>query len=255
MKEMRSLSNIIKYQHITYSEQTYTMPVGRQQMIDQQIAQAKTTQMNQLNNLQANQQNAERRAFTQEIQKQKQLLIEQARQEAQNIILKAKVDAQKIKQEAQAEVQQMYQAAYIQGKQQAELDCAEYVKEAQTLVRDAVQQKEAMLEQYQEDILGIITQVVDKFMDNKLKTDEYARASIYKHATTQLLKQDEHIIKVRVSDQLFNFGSIKELGVEIVQDRGLSIDECIIETTHGDVDAGIASQKAHIMRGLNQIAG
>ena len=149
----------------------------------------------------------------------------------------------------------MYQAAYIQGKQQAEADCATYVEEAKQLVQKALEQKEEMLDQYQDNILGIITQVVDKFMENKLKTDEYARASIFKHATTRLLKQDEHILKVRVSDQLFNFGSIKELGVNLVQDRGLSIDECIIETTHGDVDAGIASQKAHIMRGLKQIAG
>ena len=75
--------------------------------------------------------------------------------------------------------------------------------------------------------------------------DKAALTRIFKKAVDKIKVENEEI-RVRLS--LFNLDAIipDDLGVEVVPDRTLERDECIVETENGEVNISISSQIAQI---------
>jgi len=171
---------------------------------------------------------------------------------ARRIIDEARSQADEIISQARIKAESMAQSAYQEGKQHAEKEKDRIVEKANAvlgqahdMLEETVREREALVARYEDEILDLAVHIARKIIAENIEWDKAALTRIFKKAVDKIKVENEEI-RVRLS--LFNLDAIipDDLGVEVVPDRTLERDECIVETENGEVNISISSQIAQI---------
>jgi flagellar assembly protein FliH len=145
---------------------------------------------------------------------------------------------------------QGHKEGYDQGLQQGLDEARKVIRAFDQAVKDAVSQRETMLEEARHKILDLVIQISRKVTFDSVQVDPDTTASIISKVIDQLIDKSRIKIKVHpdhlptVEQSIDRFLSesvaIKEISIEA--DPRVKTGGCFIETPSGDVDARLSSQ-------------
>lgn len=201
--------------------------------------------------------------------------LSQASAQAQEIIAQAQAQAQEICQQAQAMAQQdakkAYDDAYRQGMQdgysegiqkanaESEAALAQYAQKEEQLQRQYEQRLEEMEPYLIRELTGIYEHVFEVELSQYRNILQHLIAS-----TLRAVEMSEHYL-VHVSEQDYSYvsmqkpqiieeGCVKNSLLEIVEDRTLAKNECLIETESGIFDCSLSVQLTELKRKLQLLS-
>ncbi|MDQ0217076.1 flagellar assembly protein FliH [Peribacillus cavernae] len=197
-------------------------------------------------------------------------VTEQAKSEAEAIVIEARQQAEKILRQAEAsrmhfeevEKMQMVQEArelgfnegIELGKQRGYEECAAAIEHAREIVASSKNDYLAHIEASERTILELGIKVSERIIGTRLEDSEQVYMSIAKQAIKEAKDHPEvelHVHPVHYQYFLAHKEELsaifhKETRFYIYPDQGIGETSCIIESTHGRIDAGIDSQLKEI---------
>lgn len=192
-----------------------------------------------------------------------------AQEEAERIIEEAKERAQKIVEEANEKVQQIRDAAHEEG---IESGREEGLSLAQSEIMDIRAKLEEESRQLQQEYQTAVNEMEPRYVDvlcsllyklTGVLMDEKKDILLYliQGAMSDMDSSERYLIRVSPEDairlEVHRKEMVKRLdgaSIEIQEDKGLSKDECIIETDHQMVDCGIRTQLSNLTLTLRMLA-
>lgn len=201
--------------------------------------------------------------------------LREAQAQAEEILAQAQAQAEEIRQQAQVMAEQDARAAYENAKKQgmqdgyqdglakanaeAEAVRSEYARKEQELLR----QYEEKLEEMEPHLIQQLTGIYEHVFDVELS--QYR--NILQHLITSTLRtvemSDHYLIHVSEQDysyvsmqkaQIIEDGCVKSASLEIVEDRTLGKNECLIETEDGIFDCSLSVQLEELKRKLQLLS-
>lgn len=201
-------------------------------------------------------------------------ILDEAHLEAEAIIRDARAQAEQILEQAKAarehfeqvEKQQLIQEArelgfnegMAFGKQKGYDECAASIEEAKEIVVASKNDYQANIEASEGTILELGIKVAEQIIGTKLQESGEAYLSIIRQAVKKTRDHREvqlHVHPIHyqyILTQKEELMSLfpKETEFYIYPDQDLGENDCIIESTHGRIDAGVDSQLAEIKQKL-----
>lgn len=201
--------------------------------------------------------------------------LQAAQEQAEEILAAAQAQAEEIRQQAQVMAEQDARAAYENAKKQgmqdgyregmqkanAEADAVrrEYAQKEQELQRQYHEKLEEMEPHLIAELSGVYEHVFD------VELSQYR--NILQHLITNTLRSVEmsenYLIHVSEQDysyvsmqkaQIIEDGCVKNATLEIVEDRTLGKNECLIETQDGIFDCSLSTQLSELKRKLQLLS-
>jgi len=196
------------------------------------------------------------------IQEKADRIIEEAK-------IKAEEETRKIKDKMLAEIEleraQIYEKAkengYAKGYNQVLEETQERVEQSKKNLKDAIKEKQDIINQVEPKVVDLIYSVCKKIMYNEIKLNKKSIMYLFRSGFEKV--SDVKQIKVRVSktdtETLSNsINEIKEIigndiGVELITDSNFVNGDCIIETSYGNIDCSLKQQLGVLYKELNLI--
>ncbi len=201
--------------------------------------------------------------------------LQAAQAQADEILAQAQMQAEEIRQQAQVMAEQDARAAYENAKKQGMQDgyqegLQKANAEAEAVRREYAQKEQELLRQYNEKLeemephlMQQLTAVYEHVFDVELS--QYR--NILQHLITNTLRSvemsDHYLIHVSEQDysyvsmqkaQIIEDGCVKNATLEIVEDRTLGKNECLIETEDGIFDCSLSTQLTELKRKLQLLS-
>ncbi|MDK2917385.1 MAG: flagellar assembly protein FliH [Candidatus Petromonas sp.] len=186
-----------------------------------------------------------------EVEKKVQKKIKEAKEEAEKIIGEAYEKSKNIMQQAQRD-------GYEKGK---ELGFEEGKKQAESLITEALNIKEAvlkskkqLLKDIEEDVISLVIDTVEKILNKKVEEDYETIYNLIQLGLEKCAFTENLILRVSPEDYDFVI-SIKDKilalsenisDIQIKQDKSLRKGSCIIDTSSGSIDSSIWTQFNHV---------
>lgn len=177
--------------------------------------------------------------------------IKEAKEEAEKIIGEAYEKSKNIMQQAQRD-------GYEKGK---ELGFEEGKKQAESLITEALNIKEAvlkskkqLLKDIEEDVISLVIDTVEKILNKKVEEDYETIYNLIQLGLEKCAFTENLILRVSPEDYDFVI-SIKDKilalsenisDIQIKQDKSLRKGSCIIDTSSGSIDSSIWTQFNHV---------
>ena len=161
--------------------------------------------------------------------------------EARRIIENAQRKAGDILAEARRASEEMQRSAYEKGQQQARQRWQKTIEQAQAALHGILKEREAIAMRHEEDLVNLALHIARKIIAESIEYDRSVLTRIFKAALGRIKAENEQI-RVRLSLAYMDAIIPDELGVEVVPDRTLDSDECLVETENGEVSISIDSQ-------------
>ncbi|MBE3569959.1 MAG: flagellar assembly protein FliH [Bacillales bacterium] len=203
-------------------------------------------------------------------------MILEARQEADKIMeiaeneakkLKEKIEQEKVswKQEKESLMKQAYQEGYERGIEQGRQDgYKEYktlLQSAKNVVEQSKMEAEKNMIQSEKVILDLAVKTAEKILGTVLEKDEHLFLSLVKRSMKEIKDSREvelHIHPSRYELLLSQKEELEAIFPSAVQlylypDEDLDLNDCIIETIHGRLDASVDSQLFKIRQALMEM--
>ncbi len=203
-------------------------------------------------------------AQVQEAQAQAEEIIQQANARAQEIMEQARImseqDARAAYDKASAQgMQDGYQQGIQKANAEAEAIRSEYRRKEQELERSY----EEKLDELEPHLVKELTAIYEHIFEVELS--QYR--NILKHLISNTLRSvemSEHYL-IHVSDQDYSYvsmqkaqimeeGCVKNANLEIVEDRTLTKNECLVETEDGIFDCSLSVQLTELKRKLQLLS-
>jgi flagellar assembly protein FliH len=204
-----------------------------------------------------------------------QLLVK-ARQEADEIMEKAEYEAKKLKEQLEQEklswkqekeslMEQAYQEGYERGIEQGRQDgYKEYktlLQSAKNVVEQSKMEAQKNIIQSEKVILELAMKTAEKILGTVLEKDEELFSSLVKRSFKEIKDSREVEVHVHPSRYEFLLSQKEELEaifpavveLYLYPDEDLDINDCIIETIHGRLDASVDSQLFKIRQTLMEM--
>lgn len=184
-------------------------------------------------------------------------IIDDATAEAAMRINKAEADAEGVLLEAR-------QRGYLEGKANAEEEYQEYSQRQEETLRGLIEQieqeRDKMLAELEDEILGLCISIVKKVLDDENVKDDIIFNSIIKKALKRMKLEGK--ITVHVSraeyERVFSSGSAsfvlgdERISVSVIEDADMIEGDCIVESENEMINAGLGSQLKNIEQALRQ---
>ena len=201
--------------------------------------------------------------------------LQEATVQAEEILAQAQAQAEEIRQQAQVMAEQDARAAYENAKQQGTQDgyregMQKANAEAEAVRREYAQKEQELLKQYQEQMEEMEPHLIQQLTDIyehifAVELSQYR--NILQHLITNTLRSvemsDHYLIHVSEQDysyvsmqkaQIIEEGCVKNATLEIVEDRTLNKNECLIETEDGIFDCSLSTQLTELKRKLQLLS-
>ncbi len=201
--------------------------------------------------------------------------LQAAQEQAEEILAAAQAQAEEIRQQAQVMAEQDARAAYENAKNQGMQDgyregMQKANAEADAVRREYAQKEQELQKQYHEKLeemephlIAELTGIYEHVFDVELS--QYR--NILQHLITNTLRSVEmsenYLIHVSEQDysyvsmqkaQIIEDGCVKNATLEIVEDRTLGKNECLIETEDGIFDCSLSTQLSELKRKLQLLS-
>lgn len=195
--------------------------------------------------------------------------------QAEEILATAQAEAEEIRRQAQAMAQQDAHAAYENAKRQGEQDgyregLNKANAEAEALRSEYAQKEQelcALYKQKMEDIEPYLIQQLTGIYEHVFDVELSGYRTILQHliaGTLRSVEMSEHYL-IHVSEQDYPYvsmqkaqivedGCIKNASLEVVEDRTLGKNECLIETEDGIFDCSLSTQLTELKRKLQLLS-
>ena len=164
--------------------------------------------------------------------------------------------AEDARQQATAIREEAYQEGYAAGVKQADHDMSERVAAITALAESAIRARSDLLERSESDIIDLVFEIARKVIGEHLSLDPEAIADVARRALSIAADADEYHLHLHPDDaELVEQHLCRDtmgVTVHVVPDDRLSRGDCLVQTTHGRVDARIDTQ-LHAIR--EQLAG
>ncbi len=201
--------------------------------------------------------------------------LQEAYAQAEEIIAQAQAQAEEIRQQAQAMAEQDARAAYENAKQQGTQDgyrdgMQKANAEAEAVRREYAQKEQELMRQYQEqleDMEPYLMQQLTEIYEHVFGVELSQYRNILQHLIANTLRivemSDNYLIHVSEQDysyvsmqkaQIMEEGCVKNATLEIVEDRTLNKNECLIETEDGIFDCSLSTQLTELKRKLQLLS-
>ena len=169
-----------------------------------------------------------------------------------------KIDKHLIKERQQA-YNQGFKDGHKQGLDKGHKEAQQVIDNFNTLIKDAVSQREILYEEAHRKILELVLQIARKVTFETARVDPEVTAGIIAGTIEKLVDKSRIIIKVHpdhlpiIEQQIDRFKGdstvVKEIAIE--PDKRVRYGGCFIETPTGDIDARVDSQLDIIAEELN----
>ncbi|GBR75574.1 flagellar assembly protein FliH [Candidatus Termititenax persephonae] len=144
-----------------------------------------------------------------------------------------------------------------QGKKEIYAQLRKHIEEAQDVVRQARNQKNAIIKSAVPEILRLSTRIAAQVVRNELTQNQNIVMDIVKDAIEKISDNEQVVIKVSAQD-LQNVRNEKDLIIDLVEAKNLSIvpdkhcaeGGCVIETKLGFIDAKVVTKLDMIQTAL-----
>ena len=196
-------------------------------------------------------------------------IVRHAESQAEEIVSKARKDSaaeialirQKAEQEAAMSVSQATDAGYQEGLEAANREGEAIKADAQKCLEDAKNERQAMQESLEPEIVNMIIGITEKLLGNitqvnpaaitNLVRQGFASTSLSGDVTVYVSAQDyEQVIEQKDELLALTDGSVK---LEITKDLSLSPMDCMISTPYGDIDCSLGQQFESLRANLTYI--
>lgn len=198
-------------------------------------------------------------------------IIKNANAEAEKIIEDANAKAESIindaLQSANSQKEEIFENAkndgYKSGMDMAEQEIASLKEEAQQIRDDAISEKEQMLDSVEGEVVGLISDIVQKLLSKTLNIDNSIIFNLIKQGLSQTTITGQVFIRVCYDDYenvLENKDEFSDFidsntSLEVVKDMSLNKGDCVIETPFGNIDCSLSQQFEGLKNSLYYILG
>lgn len=191
-------------------------------------------------------------------------IIEDAKQMYLRIIDEANYEAQRILEEAQNEREAIHVMASEQGYQEGyHAGYAEGLSNADAIIEQATELKqqlddraERMYREAESEFMSMVLDITRKVIGEELTQNPDVSLSLIKQALAKCAFKSK--LTIRVSDEDFDYVNANKDKIimltegindlEVLCDKALSKGSCIVETTSGEINAGIDVQMNEIQK-------
>lgn len=201
--------------------------------------------------------------------------MQAAQAQADEILAQAQVQAEEIRQQAQAMAQQEARAAYDDAKRRGEQDgyregLAKASAEADAVRNEYAHKEQELLKQYNqklEEMEPYLIQQLTGIYEHVFDVELSQYRNILQHLIASTLRSvemsDHYLIHVSEQDysyvsmqkaQIIEDGCVKNASLEVVEDRTLGKNECLIETEDGIFDCSLSTQLTELKRKLQLLS-
>lgn len=201
--------------------------------------------------------------------------LREAQMQADEMLQQARMQADEIRQQAQAMGEQDARAAYEDAKRRGEQDgyregLARANAEAEAVRREYEAKEQELMRSYNEKLeemepylIGQLTGIYEHVFDVELS----GHRNVLQHliaSTLRSVEMSENYL-IHVSEQDYSFvsmqkaqimeeGCLKNVNLEVVEDRTLGKNECLIETEDGIFDCSLSTQLTELKRKLQLLS-
>jgi len=176
--------------------------------------------------------------------------IIESKKEADKIIFEAKKEAERLIYETKLENQKKYSDGFEQGKKAGLEKYNNRMNEAVDIVAEMLKEKHKMMQDYEKDIISLVTKIADKIIGTEIDRDYGTMKHIFETAITKVTEDGYEIIKVKLNKkniiEFYPSHEIEEFMLQIKHDKKLSDEQCILETENGDIDVSYKTQLSEI---------
>lgn len=199
-----------------------------------------------------------------EYQQQFNELVQKAQVEGQSIKSMAEQEARRIIDEARAEASRILEEergkGFELGRAEAFKQLAENIKEAQQVIEQAKQQRNAIIKAAVPEILKLSLKVSAQVIKTELISNQDIVMTILRDAIEKISDNEQVVIKVSQHD-LQHVRNNRDLIIDLVEAKNLSIvadkhvndGGCVIETKLGYIDAKVSTKLEMIENALLSI--
>lgn len=179
-------------------------------------------------------------------------LAKKTAEEAQITIQKACEEAKRIVDEAQAAFEEEKKKGFATG-----LDAGK--QEMVNQMMELVAKNAAMLDQFEESVVGIVSRAIRRIL-GEIDQEELIRRLVrnslqvarnQKRAVVRVNPQQAAAVRSSVSEYLKHIPGLEF--VEVIADSRLKINECLLETEIGVIDASLNVQLEAIQRSMGKV--
>ena len=185
-------------------------------------------------------------------------MMDEAAQQAREITESAKSEADEVIEAAYEQAKGIYEKANSEGYEAGfEKGYEEGRKESEALIDDALQIKNAAVDQYKKLVLGaerelveIVLGTVEKILNKHVEEDEFVIEGLVKSALEKCAYTEDMVLRVASEDYSYALSfrdrilSLAENvdSIDIKEDKSLSPGSCVVDTVAGSVDSSISTQ-------------
>lgn len=201
--------------------------------------------------------------------------VRAAQAQADEILAQAQAQADEIRQQAQVMAEQDARTAYENAKKQGMQDgyqegLQKANAEAEALRMEYAQKEQELLRQYNEKVEDMephliqhLTSIYEHVFDVELSQYRNILQHLIANTLRSVEMSDHYLIHVSEQDysyvgmqkaQIIEDGCIKNASLEIVEDRTLGKNECLIETEDGIFDCSLSTQLTELKRKLQLLS-
>jgi flagellar assembly protein FliH len=178
--------------------------------------------------------------------------FEATQRQAEEMIIRAKEQAVEIENQAK---QEGYEAGHDEGLTKAQQEYEKKLADALTIVAQSEEARLTRIQSSEPELLKLAVAIAEKIIGEELKTDASTQVAIVRHALAGIPTAGTLTIKVNPEDYRFIEENLAEfqkvfsepIPVKIQRDQGIAMNNCYIETDHGNIDARIKAQLDMIM--------
>ena len=204
-----------------------------------------------------------------------QAQLQELQMQADEILSQAQAQAEEIRQQAQAMAGQDARTAYENAKKQGEQDgyregLAKANAEAEAVRNEYAQKEQELLRQFNEKmeemepyLIQQLTDVYEHVFDVELSQYRNILQHLIANTLRTVEMSENYLIHVSEQDysyvsmqkaQIIEDGCVKNATLEIVEDRTLNKNECLIETEDGIFDCSLSTQLTELKRKLQLLS-
>ena len=201
--------------------------------------------------------------------------LQEASAQAEEILAAAQAQAEEIRQQAQVMAEQDARAAYENAKKQGMQDgyqegLSKANAEAEAVRREFAQKEQELLEHYNaklEEMEPYLISQLTGIYEHVFAVELSQYRNILQHLianTLRMVEMSDHYL-IHVSEQDYSYvsmqkaqivedGCVKNASLEVVEDRTLGKNECLIETEDGIFDCSLSVQLEELKRKLQLLS-
>lgn len=159
--------------------------------------------------------------------------------------------------------QEGFDTGFNQGKEQAEKEYEALIHQAKSILEEAYQTKENIIQEAEPNIIELASLVAEKIINKELELDKEIIVHITKEALRKTKEVDKISIYVSPSEISYIQNAREELLMEqngqvelmIFPDSSIEAGGCIVKTSYGTLDAKIDTQLEEVRNILYDISG